>query len=70
MFGGFVKSIAFTNALDSTGTPGAFGDMATAVNQSFLNGGTQTYVVGLINDQVQALPPATVNANGIRVHRA
>lgn len=67
MFGGFVRSMAFANAFDGTGKPGAFGDMATAVNQFFLNGGTQTYVVGLINDQVQAIDPTlrTVNANGI-----
>ncbi len=65
MFGGFVRSLAFANALDSGGAPGAFGDMATAVNQFFLNGGTQTYVVGLINDQVQAIASVTVDANGI-----
>ena len=66
LFGGFVKSVAFTNAFDSarSATP-AFGDLATAVNQFFLNGGAQTYVVGLINDQVQALSHATVDVNGI-----
>jgi|GEM_PF-1134760 len=65
MFGGFLRSVAFATALDSTDVPGAFGDVATAVNQFFLNGGTQTYVVGLINDAVQALAPVTVDANGI-----
>src|SRR5580704_1259655 len=40
-FGGFVKSLAFTNAFDSASSPTpAFGDLATAVNQFFLNRGT------------------------------
>lgn len=54
-FGGFLRSAAFAAAGDAyayaanpaldTGT--AFGDMAVAVNQFFLNGGTNAYVVAL-----------------------
>jgi uncharacterized protein len=40
-FGGFVRSTAFANSANS------FGDMAQAVNQFFLNGGTQAYIVAL-----------------------
>jgi len=40
-FGGFLRSTAFANAAPE------FGDMAVAVNQFFLNGGTEAYVVGL-----------------------
>jgi phage tail sheath protein FI len=62
-FGGFLRSrvYALTGAsewLKPDGTPAfakpatapenSFGDMATAVNQFFLNGGTQAYVVGLV----------------------
>jgi hypothetical protein len=40
-YGGFFESAAYAGAADS------FGDMAQAVNQFFLNGGTQCYVVAL-----------------------
>jgi uncharacterized protein len=46
-FGGFVRSAAFAYAFDAAGRPGAFGDMAQAVNQFFLNGGTEAYVVSV-----------------------
>lgn len=57
-FGGFLRSRAYAlaGAANWTGLDGSahtadpettFGDMATAVNQFFLNGGTQAYVVGL-----------------------
>ncbi len=56
-FGGFLRSAAFAAAGDAyafAAHPGAdpntaFGDMAMAVNQFFLNGGTQAYVVGVQN---------------------
>jgi phage tail sheath protein FI len=41
-FGGFLRSTLYSN------NSGDFGDMATAVNQFFLNGGTEAYVVGLL----------------------
>lgn len=51
-FGGFLRSTAYASAGDAysaTATPSSsFGDMASAVNQFFLNGGTQAYVVGLL----------------------
>ena len=61
-FGGFVRSAAFAaagNAYAYATNPGldpntAFGDMAVAVNQFFLNGGTEAYVVG-----IQSTPPIT-----------
>src|SRR5208283_2195819 len=46
-FGGFVRSAAFANAYDSAKMPGAFGDMAQAINQFFLNGGTDAFVVSV-----------------------
>jgi hypothetical protein len=46
-FGGVVRSGAFANAYDSAKMPGAFGDMAQAVNQFFLNGGTDAFVVSV-----------------------
>src|SRR5437763_11094976 len=45
-FGGFFRSRAFSTAA------GDFGDMAQAVNQFFINGGSQAYVVGLTPQQV------------------
>ncbi len=56
-FGGFLRSAAFAAAGDAhhyAADPGddpntAFADMAEAVNQFFLNGGTQAYVVGVQN---------------------
>jgi phage tail sheath protein FI len=61
-FGGFLRSAAFAaagNAYAYAANPAAdpnaaFGDMAVAVNQFFLNGGTQAYVVG-----IQSNPPVT-----------
>jgi uncharacterized protein len=41
-FGGFLRSTLYSN------NSAYFGDMATAVNQFFLNGGTEAYVVGLL----------------------
>jgi uncharacterized protein len=75
-FGGFVRSLAFANALDSNGKTGAFGDLATAVNQFFLNGGTDAFIVsvnqgspGSVLHQIipqPAQPPAQVlNIGGI-----
>jgi phage tail sheath protein FI len=58
-FGGFVRSGAFANAYGiniSPPNPGAFGDMAQAVSQFFLNGGTNAYVVSLRNDTLTGLP--------------
>ena len=49
-FGSFVRSAAFANAYDSATPnplPGAFGDMAQAVSQFFLNGGTHAFVVSV-----------------------
>jgi hypothetical protein len=48
-FGGFLRSTTFAGARNpSTISPDvSFGDMAQAVNQFFLNGGTEAYVVGL-----------------------
>src|SRR5580704_918817 len=45
-FGGFVRSAAFANSTTS------FGDMAKAVNQFFLNGGSDAWVVALTNGQL------------------
>jgi phage tail sheath protein FI len=62
-FGGFLRSRAYALAgasqwlkpdgtlafaTASTAPENSFGDMASAVNQFFLNGGTQAYVVGLV----------------------
>ena len=66
-FGGFVRSAAYaaaSNAFafadDPSADPGtAFGDMAEAVNQFFLNGGTTAFVVGIENANL-ALVGATV----------
>jgi hypothetical protein len=64
-FGGFVRSAAFANAYGPDGNPGAFGDMAQAVNQFFLNGGTTAYIVALKNDLLSSLPQATLTIDGI-----
>jgi uncharacterized protein len=61
-FGGFLRSTAYTiagaaqymqggslvYANPASAPESSFGDMASAVNQFFLNGGTQAYVVGLL----------------------
>jgi uncharacterized protein len=67
-FGGFLRSVAFANAIDPTAlfsptpTPDtSFGDLAQAVNQFFLNGGMQAYVVALQSQYLNSLsstPPS------------
>jgi hypothetical protein len=59
--GGFVRSGAFANAFGEFGNPGVFGDMAQAVNQFFLNGGTTAYVILLKNSILQGLAPSVVS---------
>jgi hypothetical protein len=59
--GGFVRSGAFVNAFGEFGNPGVFGDMAQAVNQFFLNGGTTAYVILLKNSILQGLAPSVVS---------
>jgi uncharacterized protein len=69
-FGGFVRSAAFAYVFDAAGKPGASGDLAQAVNQFFLNGGTDAYVVsvnraspgGILN---QIVPPRALDIGGI-----
>ena len=58
-FGGFLRSGAFANAIDPTvaAPDTSFGDMAQAVNQFFLNGGTQAYVVALRSQHLASLSP-------------
>ena len=71
-FGGFLRSAAFAAAgdafafaADPAADPAtAFGDMAEAVNQFFLNGGTQAYVVGIENANL-ALVGATVTIGSL-----
>lgn len=50
-FGGFLRSTLYGAASES------FGDMATAVNQFFLNGGTEAYVVGLLPSDAPITAP-------------
>jgi hypothetical protein len=61
-FGGFVRSGAFYYAfgLDPQKNQGAFGDMAQAVSQFFLNGGTNAYVVSLHNGILTGLTPCAI----------
>jgi phage tail sheath protein FI len=71
-FGGFLRSAAFAAASDAhayaanpTADPNmAFADMATAVNQFFLNGGTQAYVVGIYNPNL-AITGASVTSGSL-----
>jgi hypothetical protein len=68
-FGGFVSSVAFAkasyaDAASAKTYTGVFGDLAVAVNQFFLNGGTDAYVVALNNSVLSSLPPGTVQALG------
>jgi hypothetical protein len=60
-FGGFLRSAAFTNSASS------FGDMAKAVNQFFLNGGSVAYVVGIQSQTLENLAnfPATVQIGSL-----
>jgi phage tail sheath protein FI len=57
-FGGFVRSAAFASAAN------AFGDMAVAVNQFFLNGGSDAFIVALTNSNLPAAG-ATVSFGGL-----
>jgi uncharacterized protein len=59
-FGGFVRSAAFARAIGVANNQGAFGDMAQAVNQFFLNGGATCYIVALPNQTLGGLSPSTV----------
>jgi hypothetical protein len=71
-FGGFLRSAAFAaagDAYDFATDPAAdpetaFGDVAVAVNQFFLNGGTQAYVVGIQNPNL-ALVGASVTIDSL-----
>jgi len=63
-FGSFLRSAAFTHAYGPAGNPGAFGDMAQAVNQFFLNGGTTAYIVALKNGELTSLTPSMVSLSG------
>jgi phage tail sheath protein FI len=49
-FGGYLRSTLYS------GQSSSFADMATAVNQFFLNGGTEAYVVGLLPDNLPSPP--------------
>lgn len=60
-FGGYVRSTLYA------GDGQNYGDMATAVNQFFLNGGTEAWVVGLQPDN---LPPAPTKSFGTVVFTA
>ncbi len=51
-FGGFVRSAAFANSA------GLFGDMAVAVNQFFLNGGSDAFIVSVNNPNWQGTAPS------------
>ncbi len=62
-FGGFVRSVAFANAAanDSSGTYlNVFGDLAVAVNQFFLNGGTDAFIVSVNKPTFPGLGPVAV----------
>ncbi len=59
-YGGFVRSGAFSRAFGVANNQGAFGDMAQAVNQFFLNGGATAYIVALDNQQLDELSPSVV----------
>ena len=69
-FGGFVRSAAFANqAYDLSGADNNVGDMAVAVNQFFLNGGTTAYIVAL-PASADTSPPgplagATITVGGV-----
>ena len=62
-FGGFVRSAAFAKAAatDSNGTYlGVFGDLAVAVNQFFLNGGSDAFIVSVNKPAFSGLVPQTL----------
>jgi phage tail sheath protein FI len=52
-FGGYLRSTLYSSET------GFFADMATAVNQFFLNGGTEAYVVGLLPENLPSAPILT-----------
>jgi phage tail sheath protein FI len=56
-FGGFLRSGAYANAAHD------FADMAEAVNQFFLNGGTQAYLVGLVPQVLNAILDVDADGN-------
>ncbi|MFK4727415.1 hypothetical protein ABIE89_008515 [Bradyrhizobium niftali] len=63
-FGGFVRSHAFAEATRLDGAK--FGDLATAVNQFFLNGGSDAFVVSLRSDVLpQTGSKLTINDGGV-----
>ena len=57
-FGGFLRSSAYAAAGSpaTTNTSSTFGDMASAVYQFFLNGGTDCFVLGLLPSSVAPTP--------------
>jgi uncharacterized protein len=57
-FGGFLRSSAYAAAGSpaTTNTSSTFGDMASAVYQFFLNGGTDCYVLALLPSSVAPTP--------------
>ena len=57
-FGGFLRSAAYAAAgsYKTTDPTTTFGDMASAVYQFFLNGGTNCYVVGLLPSSLTLTP--------------
>src|SRR6185437_12391572 len=60
LFGGFVRSAAFANqAYDLADPDNNVGDLAVAVNQFFLNGGTTAYIVAL-QAQPATSPPGAL----------
>jgi phage tail sheath protein FI len=67
LFGGSVRSAAFANqAYDLGGADNNVGDMAVAVNQFFLNGGTTAYIVAL-QVSVDTSPPGPLAGASITV---
>jgi uncharacterized protein len=66
-FGGFVRSAAFANqAYDVSGADNNVGDMATAVNQFFINGGLTAYIVAL-QASANTSPPEPIAGASITV---
>ena len=56
-FGGFLRSTVYAN------DAAKFGDMAVAVNQFFLNGGTEAYVVGLLPSDAGTIKAPTLGSS-------
>jgi uncharacterized protein len=64
-FGGFVRSTAFANQANYQVEPdNNAGDMAVAVNQFFLNGGTTAYIVALASS-LWPSSPASLKLSGV-----